>query len=231
MHVGPLTPEEPVKLEEGDDAAMASCGVLRWTSIPVRWGLWLVVAALAAMIGPGCGGFSRAALYEGPTLTEPAFRLGVADVIAVEVKDNPTFSATHAAIRLDGNITLPFLDDVHVVGLTPAEVRLEVTRRLEAFIKQPVVTVSVAELNSYDFYVLGNVKTPNRFDAKAAVTVLQALAMAGDVTPYATPENIVVIRRFPEGQRRIAFDYPAVVAGTRIDENIWLQSGDVVYVP
>jgi polysaccharide export outer membrane protein len=93
------------------------------------------------------------------------------------------------------------------------------------------VTVSLVQLNSYEFYVLGRVNAPNRYASTRLVTVLQALAMAGDVTPYATPEDIVVIRRFPDGQRRVHVDYPAVVDGTRLTDNIHLETGDVVYVP
>jgi polysaccharide export outer membrane protein len=198
---------------------------------PVARLLTFFAIVLGFVGSTGCGGLSRANLYDGPPLGEPEYRLGVADVLAVEVKDNPSFSIQQATVRPDGQVTLPLVDDVRVVGLTPAQVRAEVVRKLEAFIKQPMVTVSLVQLNSYSFYVLGRVQNPNRYTSHGLVTVLQALAMAGDVTPYATPENIVVIRRFPDGQRRIRFDYPAVVDGTRLQENIHIETGDVVYVP
>ena len=190
-----------------------------------------VVAIVSAALLAACGGVSTAALYDGPPLGEPEYHLGVSDVISIDVKDNPGFSVQQAVVRPDGQITLPLVDDIRVVGLTPAQVRVEAIRRLEAYIKQPMVTVTLLQLNSYEFYVLGRVQTPNRFASKGLVTVLQALALAGDVTMYAQQESIVVIRRFPDGQRRIPFDYPAVVDGTRIQQNIYLQSGDVVFVP
>ena len=185
----------------------------------------------AAVVLAACGGFSRAGLYEGPPLAEPVYHLGVADVISVDVKDNPSFSTQQSIVRPDGRITLPLVDDIRVVGMTPAQVRAEIVLKLEAFIKQPLVTVSLVQLNSYEFFVLGRVASPNRYTASGLVTVLQALAMAGDVTPYAAPESIVVIRRFPDGMRRIHFDYNAVVDGTHLTQNIHLESGDVVYVP
>ncbi len=196
----------------------------------IRWTIVGCVAFWVALLG-ACGGPSTANLYQGPALGEPEYRLGVADKVSVEVKDNASFSATKAVVRPDGNLTLPIIDDIKVVGLTPAQVKAEIVRRLEAYIKQPIVTVSLVELNSYDFFVSGNVRAPNRYTSKALVTVLQALAMAGDVTNFATPERIVVIRRFADGQRRIPFDYPAVVDGTRLEQNIYLESGDVVFVP
>lgn len=214
--------DEPTAEGQGHDVRRAN----RKSAVTLR--AWLCFFGLFAA---GCGGFSRAGLYEGPPLAEPEYRLGVADVIAVDVKDNPTFSTQQAVVRPDGLVTLPMVDDVRVVGLTPAQVRAEIVRKLEAFIKQPMVTVSLVQLNSYEFYVLGRVQGPNRYTAHGQVTVLQALAMAGDVTPYATPADIVVIRRFPDGLRRIRFDYPAVVDGTRLQDNIHLATGDVVYVP
>lgn len=203
-----------------------------WRSFErVRFVVLSASTVLASLCASGCGGFSRAALYEGPPLAEPEYRLGVADVIAITVRDNPSFSVEEAIVRPDGHVTLPMVDDLRVVGLTPAQVRAEAARRLEAYIKQPIVTVSLVQLNSYEFYVLGRVNAPNRYASTRLVTVLQALAMAGDVTPYATPENIVVIRRFPDGQRRVHVDYPAVVDGTRLTDNIHLETGDVVFVP
>ncbi|MSP73785.1 MAG: hypothetical protein EXR76_16760 [Myxococcales bacterium] len=96
-----------------------------WTH---RGGLFVALLFAHNSAG-GCSGRSTAALYDGPRLGEPEYRLGVADVIAVDIKENPTFSATQAVVRPDGHITLPVVNDVKVVGLTPTQVRAEVIRR------------------------------------------------------------------------------------------------------
>jgi len=186
-------------------------------------------ALLLGLTLVACGGPS-ANVYHGK-LGEPEYRIGVADVVAVSVKDNPDFSTKGTAVRPDGKITLPIVDDVRAIGLTPEELKAEAVRKLEPFIRTPIVTVTLVELHSYEFFVTGNVARPNRYNSNRLVTVLQALAMAGGLTAFADTEEIVVIRRFPEGQKRIPFDYPAVVNGTRIDQNIYLQSGDTVVVP
>lgn len=184
---------------------------------------------LVALLTTACGGPS-ANVYQGE-IGEPEYRIGVADVVAVSVKDNPDFSSKGTAVRPDGKITLPIIDDVRALAVTPEELKAEVVRRLEPFIRTPIVTVTLVELHSYEFFVTGNVARPNRYDSNRLVTVLQALAMAGGLTVFAESDEIVVIRRFPEGQKRIPFDYPSVVNGTRIDQNIYLQSGDTVVVP
>lgn len=188
---------------------------------------------LAAALGAGCTASRGQNVFVDVEALrgEPEYRLGVADVIAVTVKDNPAFSAEQATVRPDGKITLPLIDDVTVVGLTPNEVKKEVVRKLSKFIKTPIVTVTLVELRSYEFFVLGNVRAPNRYTSNRFVTVLQALAMAGGLTEFADPDGIVIVRRFKDGEKRILFDYSAVVEGTRIEDNIYLQTGDVVVVP
>lgn len=186
--------------------------------------------ALSGLFLTGCGGPS-ANVYTGPPLGVPAYRLGVADQISVDVKDNASFSVQNASVRPDGQITMPIIGDINVVGLTPGEVKNVAVKKLSKFIKTPIVTVTLTELNSYEFFVMGNVRAANRYTSNRMVTVLQALAMAGGLTDFAEPDGIVVMRKFPDGEKRIPFDYPNVVNGTKIQQNIFLQSGDIVVVP
>jgi polysaccharide export outer membrane protein len=198
-----------------------------------RTGVWLTGIWLLLVAGCGGGpGQNLVADSEMPKLRgDPEYRLGVADVVSVTVKDNPTFSAEQATVRPDGNITLPLIDDIRVVGRTPSEVKQEVVQKLEKFIKTPIVTVTLVDLRSYEFFVLGQVHAPNRYTANRFVTVLQALSMAGGLTPFADNSGIVIVRRFQNGEKRILFDYGSVVEGAKLNDNIYLQSGDVVVVP
>ena len=189
---------------------------------------WLTPAVAVVLAACGAGG---ANMYAGPPLREPAYQLGVADVISITVKDNPGFSTQAAMVRPDGHVTLPLIDDVKVVGSTPAQVKDEVIRKLATFIKTPIVTVTLVELRSYEFFVIGNVGAPNRYASGRLVTVIQALAMAGGLTDFANPDDIRLIRQFPDGQKIVPFDYSAVTSGAKIEQNIYLQSGDTVVVP
>ncbi|MFN3202438.1 MAG: polysaccharide biosynthesis/export family protein [Bradymonadia bacterium] len=177
-----------------------------------------------------CGGGPKGEFATSPTAA-PEYRLGVADILEVSVRDNPSFSAERVVVRPDGFITLPLIDDIRVVGLTPTEVKDQVVRKLAAFIKTPIVTVTLVELQSYEFYVVGNVRGANRYTSNRLVTVLQGLSMAGGFNEFASPHKTIIIRRFPDGQKRLLFDYDAVINGTRLKDNIYLQTGDTIVVP
>jgi len=106
-----------------------------------------------------------------------------------------------------------------------------VTQRLSKFISDPVVTVSVQEIKGNKVYVIGQVSKPGEFIVNPRVDVMQALSMAGGTTPFASLNNIVILRRKGASQTAIAFHYPDVVKGKDLAQNIQLESGDVVVVP
>ena len=80
-------------------------------------------------------------------------------------------------------------------------------------------------------YVIGKVNRPGEFAATAYMDVLQALTMAGGLTPYADSDDIKIIRRTETGTKMKRFDYDEVVSGDRLDMNIILKAGDTVVVP
>jgi polysaccharide export outer membrane protein len=94
-----------------------------------------------------------------------------------------------------------------------------------------VVTVSIQEIKGNKIYVIGQVNKPGEFIMNPSVDVMQALSMAGGTTPFAALGDIVILRRTPTGKQALPFRYNDVVKGKRLDQNIDLQSGDVVVVP
>ena len=96
---------------------------------------------------------------------------------------------------------------------------------------EPVVIVSLQEINGNTIYVIGQVNNPGEFVMKHAVDVMQALSMAGGTTPFASLNDILILRRLADNQVAVPFRYSDVVRGRRLDQNIRLQSGDVVVVP
>jgi polysaccharide export outer membrane protein len=89
----------------------------------------------------------------------------------------------------------------------------------------------VQEIKGNKVYVIGQVNRPGEFIMNPTVDVMQALSMAGGTTPFAALGDIVVLRRTAAGKQSIPFRYNDVVRGRRMDQNIDLQSGDVVVVP
>ena len=111
------------------------------------------------------------------------------------------------------------------------ELRVEISNRLSRYIPDLIVTVSVIEINGNKVYVIGQVDEPGEFVVNPRVDVMQALSMAGGTTPFAKLNDIRILRRTRDGQVAIKFRYEDVVRGRNLEQNILLQSGDVVVVP
>jgi polysaccharide export outer membrane protein len=135
-------------------------------------------------------------------------------------------------VRPDGKFSFPLAGDVDATGKTVEDLRLEVASRLQRYIPDLVVTVTVSEIRGNKIYVIGQVNNPGEFVVNPRVDVMQALSMAGGTTPFAALNDIKILRRDASGQQRaISFAYKSVEKGRSLDQNIVLNSGDVVVVP
>jgi polysaccharide export outer membrane protein len=136
-----------------------------------------------------------------------------------------------ALVRPDGSISYPLIGEVRAAGRTVQEIREEITKRLDKYIPDPVVSVTILKPGSQRVYVIGKVTKPGEYAVGRYVDVLQALSMAGGLTPFADSNNIRVMRRDGDRQVVFSFEYGAVVRGQKLEENIQLRAGDVVVVP
>ncbi len=194
---------------------------------PVRSAVLLI--AFLAGTASGCGGTSPVRAV-GETAAEPAYLLGPEDVLKVAVwKDEHLTQET--VVRPDGMITFPLIGEVAAAGRTVEEVRDEIATRLVKYMPNPNVTVAVLKVLSYRIYVLGRVNKPGEFMVGHNADVLQALSMAGGLTPYASENDIKIMRRGHNGQQVFRFRYGDVQKGQDLKQNILLQRGDVVIVP
>jgi polysaccharide export outer membrane protein len=195
------------------------------------------LAIAAVSIAPARPGYSQPL----PPVTEgcPAsFVIGPEDVLDIAVWDSPELTRS-VPVRPDGKISLPLLNDVTAAGLTPMQLRDTLTKSLTAYIPRPAVSVLVHEIHSVKVAVIGQVKTPGRYELKDRATVLDVLAMAGGLNEYAARSRIVVLRQEPAGTRQIPFPYDKLTAkdGSKnaaksaAPQNFCVQAGDVVLVP
>ncbi|HGG59464.1 MAG TPA: polysaccharide export protein [Gammaproteobacteria bacterium] len=132
-----------------------------------------------------------------------------------------------------GGITFPLIGDMNAKGKTVDELRTEVKQKLKKFIPEAVVTVSIKEVVGNKVSVLGQVKTPGEYVLTGNTDVMQALSMAGGVTPFAALKKIKILRRDPATQKQsvIKFNYADVIRGKHLEQNILLRSGDTIVVP
>ena len=160
---------------------------------------------------------------------EDAYRIGLDDQLMISVWREPELSLS-VVVRPDGMITLPLLSDVHVVGLKPTELQQLLTEKLKPFVSEPQVTVIAQGIRSRKVYLVGNVSKQGTFNLEGGQTVLQLLASAGGVNPFAKGDSIYILRMENKKQIRIPFQYKKALKG-RTKDDVVLQPGDIIVVP
>lgn len=160
----------------------------------------------------------------------PDYAIQPGDVLDISVWREPDLQR-EVLVRPDGGISFPLVGDLMAKGMTVAQLTDVIGEKLNRFIPDPVVTVSVKEMTGNRVYVLGRVNRPGEFTAMRPLSVMQALSMAGGLTPYADGKSILVLRGTGPEQAALPFNYKAVERGDSLEQNILLQAGDVVMVP
>ena len=194
--------------------------------------VWLVLG-LALMAGLGCAPHMNTtveAQAAAAQVVEDKYQLGPEDVIEVSVWKEPDLTK-QIVVRPDGKISYPLIGDIQVAGKTVKQVQEEISKRLEKFVTDAQVTVILLKTQNYKIYVVGKVNKPGEFVVGRPANVMQALAMAGGLTPFASPGKIIVIRRSGGNEQTFPFDYKSVAKGEFLEQNITLLPGDVVVVP
>lgn len=164
-------------------------------------------------------------------LAPESYQLRPGDIVAVSVWQEPGLEQL-VLVRPDGGISFPLAGDLNAAGLTVRELSTALKERLTKYISDPVVTVTLQEIPGNRIYVIGRVNKPGDFPlVTRGVTVMQALAMAGGLTPFADESKIKVLRKVAGTERSIPFDYKKVRRGEALEQNIALQAGDVIVVP
>ena len=158
------------------------------------------------------------------------YYIGTGDVLEVSVWKDPELSRT-VIVPPDGIISFPLIDNIRVTNLTVEDLDKVLTQKLSEFVPDVTVTVMLTEINSLKAYVIGKVKAPGVYDITLDTDVMQILAQAGGLTPFASDGNIIVLRRKNNQITKIPFDYGEVEKGKNLEQNILLQPGDVVVVP
>ncbi|MBS0171112.1 MAG: polysaccharide biosynthesis/export family protein [Nitrospira sp.] len=183
---------------------------------------------LAAMVG--CQSTDvRETSQELPN-SDLGYQLGPEDVLLISVWKDEHLTR-EVVVRPDGMISFPLVGDVPAEGRTVEELRLDLAKRLIKYIPAVNLTVSVVKPLSYKVYVVGRVAKPGEFLVGHYTDVLQALSLAGGLTPFAAENDIKIVRRVMGQQHTLPFRYGDVRKGIDLEQNVILQRGDVVMVP
>ena len=123
----------------------------------------------------------------------------------------------------DSIISFPLIGGIDVRGLSVAEIRSIITKKLAEYIPDASVSVMLKEINSLNVYVIGQVNNPGIFPITLETRVMQALSQAQGLTPFASERDIHILRYKKEGTEKIGFDYKEVLKGNKLEQDILLQ--------
>ena len=160
------------------------------------------------------------------------YRIGPEDELEIMVWKN-TDLTRKVTVRPDGKISLPLIGDVQASGLTTEELKTVVTQRMKDYIATPEVSVLVSAINSYFYYITGEVVKPGKYPLKERTTVLQAISMAGGFTPFASKNGMSLFRKDPVNSAETKFRvrYDDIISSEDPRKNLEIQSGDTIVVP
>lgn len=164
-----------------------------------------------------------------PSIVSEDYRVGPGDILEISVWGEEKL-IKQSLVRPDGGISFPLVGDFHAGGMSIGQIRTAITQRLADYFSDPEISVSLVTINQ-KIYVVGKVNKPGEFLVPENVSVIQALSMAGGLTPFADNDDIMIIRKVGGKDVTFLFDYGDVASGSALEQNIVLQRGDVVVVP
>ena len=167
------------------------------------------------------------AQYEGRN----QYIIGSGDILEITTWKEPDFSRDQVLVRLDGKITFPLIDDIQAQGRTPVQVKMDIETKLQEYITSPVVTVTVRQTNSKRFYILGEVARTGEYPLVKNLTVLQAFALAGGFTEWASKKEIILFRVENGKEKMFRVNYKEIIKGNDFNQNIKIQPDDTIIVP
>jgi len=159
-----------------------------------------------------------------------SYRVQAGDILEISVWKEEGLEKD-VLVRPNGGISFPLIGDLAAQGKPVEQIRSEIAARLTSYVPNPAVTVAVKQVVGNKVYVIGRVNNPGDFIVVQKIDVMQALSMAGGTTSFAKLNDIKILRRVGNRQSVIGFKYPEVVKGRNVEQNIILQSGDIVVVP
>ncbi len=195
-------------------------------TIPPHFKLIVFSALLFILVVPVLAAQNNSAVGKG----DASFIIEANDILEIFVWKEPDLSRK-VLVRPDGYISFPLVQDMLAAGMTPSELKVQLEEKLKEYLTAPNVTVIVDAIRHYRIYVTGKVQGPSSFMVEKPITVLQAISLAGGLQEFADESEVKIVRPTARGYSYLDFDYKDVIKGKNVNQNIYLESGDVVVVP
>jgi polysaccharide biosynthesis/export protein len=174
----------------------------------------------------------------GVTCAAQAQTLKPGDSLSISVMQDSKLDRS-VVIDPSGQIAMPLAGHIRADGLTPQALENVIKNRLRSNYKDENLDVTVALTNSASpeedlkpkIFITGEILRPGSYVVRQKTTLMQAIALAGGLGPFAAKRRIMVRRRGGPGEDIFMFDYRAYEAGQDLEGNITLHAGDVIMVP
>ena len=164
-------------------------------------------------------------------ISADAYKIGSGDILEIVTWKEPDFSRQEVLVRIDGRISFPLLGDVRAAGRSPLEIQKDIQTGLKDYVENPIVTVTVKNPLSQKFYILGEVKKTGEYPLIKGLTVLQAFAIAGGFTDWASKKEIILLR-YENGKEKVYnINYKRIVNDKDFSQNISIMTDDTIIVP
>ncbi len=208
--------------------SLALAGALATSAFAQKVAPLQVAAPAPTVAAMSPGATMRPEMQSAATSMERLETLGMGDMIRITVFRNPDLT-TEARVTERGTVLFPMIGEVPVSGLTPSQAGARIADKLRngKYVVNPEVTVSIAQINSRQVSVLGNVNKPGRYPLDSVnVKLTDVLATAGGVA--GTGADMVTV--VSAGNRKTDVDLAAMFRSGDLTRNVELQPGDTVYV-
>lgn len=163
-------------------------------------------------------------------LASDKYLLNAGDLLDISVWKEASLQKS-VVVLPDGTISFPLAGEITAKGKSVAELEVVLKNSLEKFLTEPSVSVVVAQVSGNTVHIMGKVSNPGSFEMNQQYSVMQALSLAGGLSPYAEENNITVLRTVGGSETAIAVHYADIKKGRNLSTNIKLRSGDVIVVP
>ncbi|MBK7536316.1 MAG: polysaccharide export protein [Myxococcales bacterium] len=214
--------------------ATNSDGSMTWR---ISWHFWLpcaparllLAAFLVALLA--CGD-NPPVVYPTapPSLNESQLTIGPGDKLELVIYFGQNESKATYTLDSTGEIAVRYIGTVTATGKTAAQLKDEIQRALaDGYLKDPIVSITVAEINSRKLSVLGQVGRTGNIKYVPGMTITDAIAQSGGFTPMAR-KNLVRVTRMVDG-KSVTWELPAEMIGKGDRPTFWVMPGDIVFVP
>jgi polysaccharide export outer membrane protein len=161
----------------------------------------------------------------------PEYKIGIGDILEIVTWKEPDFSREEIIVRLDGKISFPLLDDIQAANRSPSKLKKHIESKLTEYVSSPSVTVTVRNAASQRFYILGEVVNTGEYPLVKDLSVLQAFALAGGFTEWASKKEIILYRKENGKDKVIRINYKGLIKNKDFSQNVQIKSNDTIIVP